>query len=80
MTFENAARRRPPAVPLPPVSAVITAVNPNGVFATPEGQPDAHPVGPCRGPRTIGDRQIAPGMHVLLIFADSTPWIAAIDT
>lgn len=80
MTTDDVFKRRPPAIQLGNVSAVVTAVTPTGIYATPEGQPDDHPVGPCRGPRTTGGRQITPGMHVLVAFAGTVPWIIAVDS
>jgi hypothetical protein len=79
MTLEDLVRRRAPAVPLAPTDAVITAVSEAGVLATPIGQSSDHPVGPCRGPRTVGGRPIAPGAHVLLVFTTSGPWIVSVD-
>ena len=80
MSLEDVAKRRPPAVALPPVSAVITGVTAEAIYATPIGNPDASPVGPCRGPRTTEGRAISIGMHVLLVFTGSVPWIVAVDS
>lgn len=80
MSFEDVAKRRPAAVVLQPVSAVVTGVTPEAIYATPEGQPDDSPVGPCRGAKTTEGRAITPGMHVLIVFAGSVPWIVAVDS
>ncbi|WOF23850.1 hypothetical protein N8K70_03980 [Microbacterium betulae] len=79
MTVDDLVRRRPPTVQLPPTSAVVTAVTEAGVFATPTGQTADHPVGPCRGPRVTASGPLAPGMHVLLVFTSTGPWIVSVD-
>lgn len=79
MSIDDVIRRRPPAVRLDPVAAVITAVTEAGVFATPVGQPSDHPVGPCRGAHSPGTGAPPPGTHVLIVFAGTVPWIVSID-
>lgn len=79
MSFDDLIRRRAPGVQLDPVTAVVTAVTDAGVFATPVGQSSDHPVGPCRGAHTPGVGPLAPGAHVLIIFAGAVPWIVSVD-
>ncbi|MGX9348167.1 hypothetical protein [Microbacterium sp. KNMS] len=79
MSLDDLVRRRSPAVPLAPTDAVVTAISEAGVFATPVGQSSDHPVGPCRGPRATASGPIAPGMHVLLVFTSTGPWIVSVD-
>ncbi|WP_156759569.1 hypothetical protein [Microbacterium karelineae] len=79
MSVDDVIRRRPPAVPLEPVSGIVTAVSDAGILVTPIGQSTDHPIGPCRGPRTIDSTPIAPGMHVLVVFTTTGPWIVSVD-
>lgn len=80
MSIDDVAKRRTPAVTLTPVTAIITAVTEAGVLATPIGGTTDHPVGPCRGPRTTNTgTALAAGMHVLLVFTTTGPWIVAVD-
>lgn len=79
MTLDDLVRRRPPSVQLDPVDGVVSAVSGAGVFITPVGQRTDHPIGPCRGPRTVGSTPISPGMHVLVVFTATGPWIVSVD-
>lgn len=95
MGLDDVRRRRTPPVQLAPVTAMVTAVSEAGVFVTPLGQSEEHPIGPCRGIRTrpvtvtpdpdtdaLLINYLTPlpvGVHVLVMFTSTGPWIIAVD-
>lgn len=77
--LEDLIQHRPTTLSYPPVSAIVTQVAGADVLVTPVGADPAHPLGPCKGVKSLAGNPLAVGAHVLVIFTSDGPWIAAVD-